>query len=572
MATAEGSGSVPVVSPLEADLASCLKIAEFLFEERPLDEFLRLVLNEAVSRMDADRGSIFLIDRARDTLVGFAMTGVALSDTIEIERGKGIVSEAIDQCQVLNIRNAYLDDRFFKGVDAVTGYKTRAILCAPIVSHICRHASKASQGNFQESTNLESSHGEVWGALEILNPKNKECFDACDEQSLRHLLAFAGLRLKEHSNLATLISNQERLETEVARVRGFSDETNALKQLVGKSAEIDKLKQMIWSVAPFDSNVLVHGESGTGKELVAHCVHALSGRAKKPFVAINCAAIPESLQEAELFGIESGVATGVSKRAGRIEQANGGTLFLDEIGEMSLQTQAKMLRALQEREIVRLGGKDPIKVDIRVVAATHRNLQDLIVQKYFREDLYYRLNVVQIKIPALRDRKSDVAMLGHFFLERLNVRYKATPPKTFSQGTLAFMTQAEWPGNVRQLQNEVERMFVVSGTNPILHHEESGTLPSSGSVRLGPGSSKNGMLLHRQPSLEMDGIVASEGDAEILSLPIVGKSLSEILEEAEQLLVRNSLQKHAGNKSRVAESLGISREGLRKMLTRWGEK
>ena len=545
MARAESQKAISDVNALEAELASCLKIAEFLFEEKPLDEFLRLVLNEAVSRLDADRGSFFLIDPTRDTLVGFAMTGVAMPETIEIQRGKGIVSEAIDHCRVLNIQNAYLDDRFFKGVDVVTGYKTRAILCAPIVS----------LGSKQR--------GEVWGALEILNPKNKECFDPSDEQSLQHLLTFAGLRLKEHSHLTTLLSNQERLETEVARVRGFSDETNALKQLVGGTPEIEKLKQMIWSVAPFDSNVLVQGESGTGKELVAQCVHALSGRNKKPFVAINCAAIPESLQEAELFGIESGVATGVSKRVGRIEQAHEGTLFLDENGEMSLQTQAKMLRALQEREIVRVGGKEPIKVDVRVVAATHRNLADLIAQKLFREDLYYRLNVVQILIPPLRERKTDIALLAHAFLVRLNERYKVTPPKAFSSSTLSFLAHSEWPGNVPQLQNEVERMFVVSGTNPLLHLAESASNASA--VRL--DSSTQADLQAIQPGEQCDAL-----NIETLSVPLSGKTLAEILEETEQLLVRNSLKKHGGNKSRVAESLGISREGLRKMLARWGDQ
>lgn len=544
---------------LEKDLKSCLRISEFVFQERSLDAFLRLVLEEAVRRVEADRGGIFLYERDENVLYGFAMTGVELSPALRLEGGKGIVGEVVRTGAVLNIADAYQDPRFYRDVDTLTGYRTRAIVCAPIV------------GSGEDK--------EVWGALELLNPLHKDTFDELDVGSLNHILAFAALRLKEHAKVERLLRLAARMETELAVAKGTASEEAVLSRLVGRAPCMERLRAMVLSVAPFDSNVLIQGESGTGKELVAQCVHALSARREKPFVALNCAAIPEALMEAELFGIESGVATGVSRRQGKLEQAQGGTLFLDEIGEMSLPTQAKLLRALQEREITRVGGKDSIRIDVRFVSATHRDLPSMIEDKLFREDLYYRLHVVHVTLPPLRERKGDVALLASHFLDDLNDRYTKGFEKSFAPGVLAKLETLPWRGNVRELHNEIERAFVLSGTNErTLKHDHFGWPPSGEHTVHGPEAHKmqeSQSASHFKKESPCEPVVLDSPDGSLrgdeLRILCTGKGLMEIVAATERLLVKASLLKNHGNKTKAAEALGISREGMRKMLARWGD-
>ncbi len=559
--SSKGSATKDKVQALEHDIQSCLKIAEFVLHEKSIDDFLNLVLEECISRLDADRGSIFLLDKNENILKGFATTGVDKSINLQIPASQGIVGETVSSGKILNIKNAYSDSRFFKEIDTLTGYETKSILCSPIATHLAHKSAHK-----QKSIN-------ILGAIELLNPKNKLCFDTMDEASLSHILSFASLRLNEYTNIEHLLKSKKKLEQEVAHVRGFFDDETSLSRIVGSSVSVENLKQIIWSAAPFDSPILIQGESGTGKELVAHCIHALSSRKNGPFIALNCAAIPESLMEAELFGIESGVATGVSKRIGKIESAHGGTLFLDEIGEMSAPTQAKLLRAVQEKEIVRVGGKSPINVDVRFVSATHRNLKDMISQHTFREDLYYRLHVVQINVPCLRERKSDIAALAISFLETLNQKYNNCVNKSFSPEVLVKLTQNQWPGNVRQLQNEVERLFVISGTNSPAIELSHLSLQEDFNAE----ENNSDFLNHANlKTLEVSiGTPPDSCESEIrglaLHINILNKSLPEVQLIAEKLLIAESLKKNKGNKSRVAEELGISREGLRKMMARWGE-
>jgi DNA-binding NtrC family response regulator len=217
-------------------------------------------------------------------------------------------------------------------------------------------------------------------------------------------------------------------------------------------------------------DVLITGESGTGKELMAKTIHYSSPRARKPFVALNCAALPENLLESELFGIEKGVATGVEKRIGQFEAAHGGTLFLDEIGDLSLTAQAKILRVLQERVVQRLGGRETIPIDVRVLAATNQNLDEAIKQGKFREDLYYRLKVIHLRLPPLRTIPDDIEQLAHFFLARMCGEMNRAPLR-FSPQAIEALRSAPWPGNIRQLQNEIKRLAIcVAG--PVIELED----------------------------------------------------------------------------------------------------
>ncbi len=249
-----------------------------------------------------------------------------------------------------------------------------------------------------------------------------------------------------------------RLERENRELR---QQVERQHQIVGDSPAIRELRHQIEIAAPTNGRVLIYGENGVGKELVARAIHALSARREGPYVEVNCAAIPEELIESELFGHEKGAFTGaLSRRKGKFELADGGTIFLDEIGDMSLKTQAKVLRVLEEQAFERVGGKETMKVDVRVIAASNQNLQELIGQARFRDDLFYRLNVIPIEVPPLRERKEDISLLVQHFIAVFSAE-NGKRPKTISAEALAYFLAYDWPGNVRELRNMVERLVIM---------------------------------------------------------------------------------------------------------------
>jgi two-component system response regulator AtoC len=267
---------------------------------------------------------------------------------------------------------------------------------------------------------------------------------------------------EEISMIIGKMVEHQRVLKENVRLRKALTQRFRFQDLVGKSAEMLKVTEMIKTVAPTKSTVMIMGESGTGKELVARAIHELSPRRKHPFIAAACGAIPESLLSAELFGYEKGAFTGaVEQHKGRIEMADKGSLFLDEIGDISLQTQVDLLRFIQEREFRRLGGKDIIKVDIRIMVATNKNLEDMVQQGTFREDLYYRLNVITINVPPLRTRKKDIPVLAEHFMEKYGLE-TGKKVQTISEEAIRFLIEQDWPGNIRQLENAIEHAVVVA--------------------------------------------------------------------------------------------------------------
>lgn len=256
--------------------------------------------------------------------------------------------------------------------------------------------------------------------------------------------------------------NSLELEREVKQLRSQVVQRYAFHNLIGKSSGMQEIYGKIEQVADSRTTVLITGESGTGKELVAKALHYNSSRRERPFIALNCAALPETLIESELFGHEKGSFTdATARRTGQFEMANTGTLFLDEIGDLSPVTQAKLLRVLQEREFTRIGGVQPIKVDVRIVAATNKNLDELVRKGQFREDLYYRINVISLYLPPLRDRGEDIALLGKHFLAK-RVEEEKRPHIEFSKEALELLVRYPWPGNVRELENIVEQAFIWS--------------------------------------------------------------------------------------------------------------
>lgn len=279
------------------------------------------------------------------------------------------------------------------------------------------------------------------------------------------------LRLQKASEQNRLVVNSHVLHERLT-------DTAPGTEIVGESTAIQKVREMIGLVAPRDATVLITGESGTGKELVARAVHALSPRQDSPMIAINCAAFPETLLESELFGHEKGAFTGADRtKQGRFELANGGTLFLDEIGEMPLTMQVKLLRVLEERQIERLGSVKSIPLDIRVIAATNRDLQHMIAEKSFREDLYYRLNVITIDLPPLRDRTADILLLATRFVDRF-ARKIGKQVEGIAPEAAALLTEYDWPGNVRELENVIERAIVLTHNSALTPTDLSSLAPT----------------------------------------------------------------------------------------------
>lgn len=268
-------------------------------------------------------------------------------------------------------------------------------------------------------------------------------------------------RLMQSIHRMTEVSDTAPVQRPASRARRAHN--GHAEQIIGTSPQMEQVRRLIDKVAPCDARVLITGENGTGKELVARWLHAKSTRSGAPFVEVNCAAIPSELIESELFGHERGAFTSaIKQRKGKFEQANGGTLFMDEIGDMSLSAQAKVLRALQERRVSRVGGDKDVEVDVRVVAATNKNLQEEIAKGNFREDLYHRISVIVIKVPALRDHSTDIPQLIDHFIQTLSVEYNK-PPKEVEPSAMEALLSMPWSGNIRELRNVVERLLILSG-------------------------------------------------------------------------------------------------------------
>jgi two-component system, NtrC family, nitrogen regulation response regulator GlnG len=329
--------------------------------------------------------------------------------------------------------------------------------------------------------------------------------------------------------------------------------------IIGNSAPMREVYKTIGKVAPSDMTVLVQGESGTGKELIARAIHYNSRRLVKPFIAMNCAAIPKELLETELFGHEKGSFTGATERKpGKFEQANGGTIFLDEIGDMPLELQAKILRVLQEREITRTGGSQNITVDVRIVAATNQDLLQLVQQRLFREDLYYRLNVVPINLLPLRERREDILLLVDHFLQKTCAELDI-PLKKIEQTALDRLVANSWPGNVRELENVIKRAVILS-SDPLLTTDDFPVLtPAAGAAGGGDDLSLEGLVDRKLRACFVNVDKLDDGDI-----------YNMVIEQVERPLISFLLEKTRWNQVRAANILGINRNTLRKKITDLG--
>ncbi len=395
-------------------------------------DLLQTMAETSTKLLAAERATIFLWDPSANQLIGRPALGVE-SGELKIPHKTGVVGQVVSSGQPQRVDEdiAREQAQIDRAIDHELGFQTRSLLCVPMFG----------------------SGGETIGAFELIN-KTQGNFTDADQRALEELAAHAAVAIEKTQHIESLKTSQ----------RQVADEAAEKVQLIGGSPAIVNLKNSIDRVAETELAVLVLGENGTGKEVVAQLIHYLSPRRDKVLVAVNCAAITETLLESELFGHEKGAFTDAHEaRQGKFELADGGTLFLDEIGDMSLSGQAKLLRVLEEKVVVRVGGSTPISTDARVVAATNQNLAELVREKKFREDLFFRLNVVTLELPPLRDRDDDILELAEFFLKDFCAKARRNMPK-FSASARKKLKGHPWPGNVRELRNMMERLaYLFSG-------------------------------------------------------------------------------------------------------------
>lgn len=374
-----------------------------------------------------------------------------------------------------------------------------------------------------------------------------------DVPKLKEIIAGA---LKTARDMKQVVSYEPLLETEDYELG-----------IVGRSEPMQRVFKLIGQLASSDATALITGESGTGKELVARAVYHHSERSGKPFLAINCAAIPEQLLESELFGYEKGAFTGASaQRIGRFEQCHQGTIFLDEIGDMTPATQTKILRVLQSGTFERVGGNQPIQVDVRVIAATNKPLEQAVAAKQFREDLFYRLNVVRIQLPALRERPEDIHLLVNYFLKKL-ARDQNSTPKSISAAVIKLLEGYHWPGNVRELENAMQRAVVVAKGNVILPAD----LPPE---IIDPASPPGGAPVVGAPAVTGGDNTLTEWGVAVRSLFRWARQdpKLKVIPAVERELIIHALQETRGNQVHAAKLLGITRATLRKRVEKFGIK
>jgi len=413
-------------------------------------------------------GQAFRLDQVLDTVLGI------LSDTLEMKRATVTLRDEDTGHLIIRASHGLSDEERRRGIyrpsEGITGriFRTAQPFVVPDISKEPLFLNKTRSRLIRKGCISFLGvpvmlYSEPIGVLSVDRLFGDEI---SFEEDIRFLTIVSTLVAQLVSLNKQVKKREEKLLKQNSLPPGRMSKKGRLFFMVGNSSSMAQVQQQVEKVAPSKASVLLLGESGTGKTLVAQIIHELSTRAKSPFVKINCAALPENLLESELFGHEKGAFTGASKaKAGRLEEAHGGTVFLDEVGELPLSIQAKLLRFLQEREFERLGSTRTIKVDVRIIAATNRNLEDAVSESLFREDLYYRLDVFPIRIPPLRERKQDIPSLVNHFLKKIGTEYGRN--MHVSTSALNMLANYDWPGNVREMENLIERLIIMADSDVI---------------------------------------------------------------------------------------------------------
>ena len=487
------------------DLETLYRLAHVVHSFQELQPLLENLVDLAIRHVNAERGVIFLRD-ARGDLYPTAARSLYPSELVDAQKvALSVVQAAVHVKESILTPNVQTDPRFSS--ESAIHYNILSVMCLPL---------------FQGELAL--------GALYLDHGKRSDAFTERDHNFLKAFCGLAGTAIQS-------AVERERYRQENRYLRQVATTEADFPEIVTNSPQILSILETVDLVAASNVSVLISGESGTGKELIAHAIHFKSTRRDKKFITQNCASIPETLLESELFGYRKGSYTGATHdKPGLFEVASGGTLFLDEIGDLSLSSQAKILRALQEGEIKRIGDNRPIKVDVRILSATNKDLQEQIRKGLFREDLLYRLNVVTVKLPPLRERREDIALLARHYLGLFSARM-GKRMAGFDAEALEVLAAYHWPGNVRQLKNEMERLAI---------------------------------LLNEGELIATANLAEAIQQASLLQTGDAGASkMKDSLDAIQRKMVLEALQKYKWNKTRAADDLGITRRGLIKMIERF---
>ena len=499
-------------------LMALVEASRAINSELSLDEVFKRVAERAAAVMDAEGASVMLYDAERHELVFQAAAGPSADQLVgeRFSADLGIAGQVLRTRRGLVVEDVRKNRHFFPGIDAKTHRKTRSLVGMPLV-----HQDR------------------VLGVVEVLNPLHESQFT---RGHLELLEVFANIA-------AAAASNAQAYNRLVKQNRGLREAMGSY-QIIGESPPIRHVIELCRKVALSTATVLLCGETGTGKELAARSIHEFSNRRDRPFIAINCAALPESLLESELFGHEKGAFTGATgQKLGRFELADGGTLFLDEIGELSPAIQSKLLRVLQEREFIRVGGTRTITCDVRIVAATNRNLKKEMEAGRFRDDLYYRLNVFPILLPPLRERMEDLPRLVAHVVQQVAPSLGVKQPAV-SEAAMRCLGGYHWPGNVRELRNVVERATLLCGGQTVTPECLPPEIVRPPAPAPPPEAAPNGGgAASRDAAAEGSGAAAAGGGSK--------------LAEHERTMIMAALREHRWNQSAAARSLGITRDHLR---------
>jgi len=479
------------------------EISTWISSVLDLDELLELIIEKATRMMQAKASSLLLLDQKTRKLYFKVATGEKKEEVrkYEINLGQGIAGFVAEKGEPLLIPDVSKDPRWDKRISESIGFQTRSIACVPM-----------------------KVRGDIIGVVEIID---KEDGSPIRYEDMKTLTVFA-----EMASLA--ICKARKIEQVKRENRDLREELGNKYQIIGGSKGLQKVISDAFKVANSKTATLILGESGTGKELLARLIHRAGPRKDRPIIVLNCAALPETLLESELFGYERGAFTGaMGRKIGKFELADGGTLFMDEIGEMTPGMQSKLLRVLEEELFYRVGGNIPISVDVRIISATNRDIAHEVAEKRFREDLYYRLDVVQIHMPALREMKEDIPLLANHFLDIFR-QEKGLQYLRLSEKAMERMLEYEWPGNVRELRNALERAVVMGNGQEILPED----LPISASK-----TSHSGME--------------------------VGLTLKEAEDSFKKEFITLNLQHSGGNRSKAAKIMDIQRTYLSRLISKY---
>jgi Nif-specific regulatory protein len=493
---------------IQQRLESLIEINRLLMGVMEPVEVITVILESAIRLFQAQGCSLALLDEVLQELAFIAMAGPASVEEFRVPFGQGIAGWVAQTGEAVVSNDVRSDPRFFSGIDNMTGYTTESILCVPL-----------------------RQHDQVIGVIEALNTTKQEGFTTDDVQLL---MVFGGLAGTAISRTQTF----NRLRNTGAAFQEIVQDRYRL--IIGRSSAMQETIQTARTVAATNTTVLLLGESGTGKEVVARAIHQWSQRAEHPFVAINCVALTPELLASELFGYEKGAFTGATtQKKGKFELADGGTLFLDEIGDLAPDLQTKLLRVLQDKEFQRVGGVKDIRANVRILAATNRDLRQAMQSGAFREDLYYRLNVVTITLPPLRNRREDIPGMVDYFIEYC-CREVNRPTMSLTASALQILQAYHWPGNVRELQNVIERAVVLAPGHEISESD----FPAE--IRQAVGTVQDS---HAHAS-DIDD-----------ALP-----LTEAVNAFKRARILRALQMAGGNQRQAAQLLGIQPSNLSRLM------